>query len=64
MYYFQHFKNDDWRLKVCLALWDVLHLELPLVQSLVAVAFTVDTVSWLGDCAAVYLVSVSFAYQI
>ncbi|KAJ6472424.1 hypothetical protein C8R45DRAFT_1217734 [Mycena sanguinolenta] len=44
MYYFRHFKNDDWRLK-----------------SLVAVAFTVDTVSWLGDCAAVYLYTITHA---
>ncbi|KAF8164515.1 hypothetical protein K438DRAFT_1984662 [Mycena galopus ATCC 62051] len=44
MYYFQHFKTDDWRLK-----------------SLVAVAFTVDTVSWLGDCAAVYLYTITHA---
>jgi hypothetical protein len=57
LYYFRHFKQDDWKFKV---LPSPLQYSLPLtqflLQTLVTVAVLVDTLSTIGDYICVYLV--------
>jgi hypothetical protein len=66
LYYFRHFKKDDWKLKV-----NSLRLRpnfprtqflLFFLQTLVTVALLVDTVSIVADYSSVYLVSVRILY--
>ena len=57
-YYFRHFKHDDWKLKVCPIDANPFAPEPSLPQqTLVLVAFLIDTASTVGDYACVYLVS-------
>jgi hypothetical protein len=58
MYYFKHFKHDGWKLKVFPSSLKPVSPGLIFVQTLVWVAFLLDTVSTLGNYAGVYLVSV------
>jgi hypothetical protein len=57
-YYFTHFKHDDWKLKVFPSALNPVCLRLIFSQTLVSVAFLVDTASTVGDYACVYLVGV------
>ena len=58
MYYFRHFKHDDRKSKVFPSALNPVSPRLIFEQTLVSVAFLVDTVSTVGDYACVYLVSV------
>jgi hypothetical protein len=66
LYYFRHFKKDDWKLKVnplrLLPNSPRIKFLFYLLQTLVTVALLVDTVSIVGDYSSVYLVSVRILY--